>query len=126
AGEAPLDSGVLGEFAVARERRELGEKALDIIREVRPFRMARDQRFLPRRQIRVEFLEREIRLALQAPDFVADRDPLSADGEPPQLLDFGIEFRDGLFEIEISAHKKGVAKFTYRVAAAAEAACAQG
>ena len=49
---------VLAEFAVAGERGEFGDQATDEIGEMRPLRMARHQRLLPRRQIGVEIGQR--------------------------------------------------------------------
>src|ERR1700730_14918652 len=73
---------------------------------MRPLRMTRDLRLLPRREIGIEALERDVRLAFEAADLVADRASLARGGERTQFLDLGVEFRNGLFEIEIGAHEK--------------------
>ena len=54
AAEAADDRLVLAELAVARERHEIGDQALDVIVEVRPPLGARDLRLLPGRERCVE------------------------------------------------------------------------
>ena len=93
---------VIGEFAIAGERREFGDQRVDEVGEVRPLRMARDQRLLPRRQIGVEIGQRLRRLLLDLADLLADIG--AGRGERAQLVHLGIEFSDGLFEIEVGAH----------------------
>ena len=72
AAEAADDRLVLAELAVARKRREIGDERADIIEAMRPLRMARHLRLLPRRQLAIELLERLVRLALEARDLLAD------------------------------------------------------
>src|ERR1700733_5876347 len=105
APEAPKasDQGfILGELAVARERREFGDETGDEIGEMRPLRMARHQRLLPRRQIRVEVPQRLRSLFLDPGDLLAD--VAARCRKHAQFVDLGIEFGDGFFEIEIAAH----------------------
>ena len=77
--EAADDGRVLAVLAVAGERDEIGNQRRDIVEAVRPLRMPRDLRLLPRRQSGIEFLERQRRFALDAGDFVGD-------GASPSLL----------------------------------------
>ena len=58
AAEAGLQRRVLGELAVAGERRPLGDQRLDVVGEVRALRMARHLRLLPRRQPAVDVDQR--------------------------------------------------------------------
>src|ERR1700733_8006837 len=105
APEAPKasDQGfILGELAVARERREFGDETGDEIGEMRPLRMARHQRLLPRRQIGVEITQRLRSLFLDPRDLLAD--VAARCRKHAQFVDLGIEFGDGFFEIEIAAH----------------------
>ena len=49
----PADNGgVVAELAVAGQRHEIGDQPGDVVEAMRPLRMARDLRLLPRRQIR--------------------------------------------------------------------------
>jgi hypothetical protein len=72
---------------------------------MRPLRMPRHQRLLPGRQVGVELGQRLRRLLLDLGDLVADVAAIG--GECAQLVDLGLEFGDGLFEIEIAAHLIG-------------------
>ena len=102
AAEAAHQRFVLAELAVARHRREFGDQRVDEIGEMRALRMARHQRLLPRRQIGVEVGQRLRRLVLDARDLIAD---VAAGGrQRAQLVDLGLEFGDGFFEVEIAAH----------------------
>ena len=93
---------VLAELAVARHRREFGDQRIDEIGEVRPLRMTRHQRLLPRRQTGIEVGQRLRRLVLDPRDLVADI--AAGRGKRAQLVDLGLEFGDGFFEVEIAAH----------------------
>ena len=70
--------------------------------QMRPLRMTRDLRFLPRRQVGVEVFQRLRRLVLDARNLLAD--VAAAGSERAQFIDLGIELGDGLFKIEITAH----------------------
>ena len=75
AAEAADDRLVLAEFAVAGERREIGDQAVDVIEAMRPLRMARDLRLLPGRQLGIEVARASARpCASSARDLVVDRD----------------------------------------------------
>ena len=102
AAEAAHQRFVLAEFAVAGQRREFGDQRVDEIGEMRPLRMARHQRLLPRRQIGVEIVQRLRRLVLDPRDLLAD--VAAGRRQRAQFIDLGFEFGDGLFEIEIGAH----------------------
>src|SRR5258708_25302787 len=65
-------------------------------------RMARDQCFLPRRQVGVELAQRLRRLVLDARNLVGD--VAAGSRQRAQFIDLGFELGDGLFEIEIRAH----------------------
>ena len=93
---------VLGELAVARQRGEFGDQGADEVGEVRPLRMPRHHRLLPRRQIGIELGQRLRRLLLDPRHFVAD--VAAGRREHAQLVELGLEFGDGLFEVEIGAH----------------------
>ncbi len=102
AAEAGNQRLVLAELAVAGERGEFGDQALDEVVEMRPLRMPRDQRLLPRRQVQIEVGQRLRRLVLDLPDLLGD---IGARGRKrPQLVDLGVELGDRLFEVEIAAH----------------------
>ncbi len=96
---------VFAEFAVAGQRREIGDQPLNVIDAVRPLRMARHLGLLPGRQRRIELAERLQRLLLDLGDLFADVAAGICQGT--QLVDLGIEFRDGLFKIEVAAHRIG-------------------
>src|SRR5579859_6950731 len=78
AAEAADNSGVVAEAAVAGERHEIADELADIIDAMRSLRMPRHLRLLPRRQARVELLERLARFDLDAVDFLADGDGVAA------------------------------------------------
>jgi hypothetical protein len=102
--EAADDRGILAEQAVARQRREVRDQRLHVVAEVRPLRMARDLRLLPRREAGIEIGERLLRLGFEARQFLADRDRVPLRCDVPQLLDLRFELGDGLFEVEVATH----------------------
>ena len=79
--------------------------AADIVEAMRPLRMARDLRLLPRRQLGVEVAQRLRRLGLEPVDLVGDVGGVAARLHGAQFLDLLFEFGDRLFEIEIGAHR---------------------
>ena len=95
---------VLAEEPVAGERRELGDELLDIVREMRPLRMAGDLDLLPGSERGVEIGERLGGLGLELRQLLGDGDALAPLGQRAQFLHLGFELGDGLFEIEIGAH----------------------
>ena len=102
--EAADDRRILAVAAVARERHEIGDELADIIKTMRPLRMACHLRLLPGRQRRVELFERLVGLDLDAVDLLADGDGIAAGGHRPHFLDLGLKLGHRLFEIEIGAH----------------------
>ena len=78
AAEAADDRVVLAELAVAGEGDEIGDQGCDVVEAMRPLRMARDLRLLPRRQLGVEVAQRLRRLGLEPADLVGDAAPLPA------------------------------------------------
>src|SRR4030095_12862687 len=66
AGEPTDDCGIVGIRAVAVQFAEVAEHAVDVIERVRPLRMARDLRDLPRGELAVDFLGELLALLLQA------------------------------------------------------------
>ena len=104
AAEAADDGLVLAELAVAGERRELVDQRVAIRQEMGPLRMTGDKRLLPRRQRRVELLQRRRRLGLEASDIVRDGHGIVVGAEGAQFLELGFQLGDRLFEIEIAAH----------------------
>ena len=105
AAEAADDGLVLGEFAVAGERGELGDQPGAVIDEMRPLGMAGHKGLLPGRQLAIEILQGLGGLGLQTGDVVGNGDGVTVLTERPKLLDLGFQLRDGLFEIEITAHQ---------------------
>src|SRR5688572_33433317 len=67
-GKTAEDRRIVGEGAVARQRKEILRKPGDIILEVRALRMARDLRLLPRSQLRIGVAEKLGRLGLEPAD----------------------------------------------------------
>ena len=108
AAEAADDGGVVAEAAVAGERDEIADELTDIVEAVRPLRMPRHLRLLPRRQARIELLERLAGLDLDTVDFLADGDGIAASLQRAHFFHFGLELGHRLFEIEIGAHHANV------------------
>ena len=107
ASEAADDRLVLAELAVAGERREVADQLGAVVGEMRPLRMARDLRLLPRAEAGVEVLQRRRGLGLEPRHVVDDRDRVVALAERAQLLDLRLELGDRLFEIEVASHGAG-------------------
>ena len=102
--ETADDRRVLGELAVAGERREIVEEALGIVDEMRPVGMAGDLRFLPGGQPLIDVGERLGGLRLELGDLLADRHRVALGAERAQLLDLALEVVDRLFEVEECKH----------------------
>ena len=97
------DRGVVGEGAVAGQRKEILGKAGDIILEVRPLRMAGDLRLLPRRQLRIGVAQQLGGLGLEPADLGVEVE-LAGVGRFAQLGDARFKLGDRLFEIEVGLH----------------------
>ena len=63
AAEAADDGVVVAKFAVAGERNEIADETGDVVEAMWSLRMSGDLSFLPRREFRIEFFEREPRLS---------------------------------------------------------------
>ena len=74
AAEPAHDGLVLGEVAVAGQRREVLDQGVDVVEAMRPLGMARDLRLLPGRELGVGVDQRLLRLLLELRDLVGDRD----------------------------------------------------
>ena len=102
--EAGDDRFVLAEITVAGERRELGDKPLDVIAEAGTSLCARDLRFLPRRQIGVEVGQRLFGSGLELADFLRERGGIAFLRHGAHFIETGLDIRDRRFEAEIGAH----------------------
>ena len=103
AAEAADNGRVLAVLAVAGERHEVGDQRRDIVEAMRPQRMPRHLRLLPRRQRGIELLEGDRGLALDTADLFADR--LAVRAQRPQFVGLGLQLGHRLFEIEIRTHR---------------------
>ena len=68
------DRRIVGERAIAGQRQEIVGDAGDIILEMRPLRMPRDLRLLPRRQLRIGVAQQLVGLGLEPVDLGVDVD----------------------------------------------------
>jgi hypothetical protein len=75
--EAGDDCGVLGKFAIAGERREFLDELADVVVEMRAIGMTSDLGLLPRRQPRVDLLQRLGGFGLETADILADGDGIA-------------------------------------------------
>ena len=109
--EAPDAAGhgqILGELAIARQRREFGDQTVDIVNAVRPLRMARHLRFLPGIELGIQAGQGLLGLLLQLRYLLFDGDSifrLSPGGEGFQLGDLAFQLGDPVFEVEIDFHR---------------------
>ena len=104
AAEAADNRFIFAELAVARERHEILDQCADEIETMRPLRMARHLRLLPRRHRGVEIPQRLHRLGFEPADFLLDLHLVAAGLNGAKLLDLGIEFGDRFFKVEVTAH----------------------
>ena len=95
---------VLAIEPVAGKRRELVDQMADVIGEMRPVLMARDQRLLPRRQLGIGIPDQRLGLGLEPRDIGVDVHGRIVGGELAQLDDLAFQFGNRLFEIEIGVH----------------------
>ena len=100
-GQAADDRQVVRIRAVAVQFVEVGEDFVDVVHRVRPLRVARDLRHLPRRELGVDILGQLLALLGQAVDLLRDVDGRVVLYET-QLFNFGVEFGDRLLKIEES------------------------
>ena len=94
--EAGDDRGIVSEFSIAMDFREVFEKECDEVERVGPLRVSRHERFLPRRQVRVDFVGDFGKLQAELVDLrVACRLGL----ERGELFDPLAELKDRLLEL---------------------------
>ena len=83
---------------------EVREHHVDVVERVRAVRMARDERHLPGREVRVDLLQKLAGLVLQLRDFGVDRDGDGALGgvlgKLPELVDLLLEGLDVVFKFK--------------------------
>src|SRR5579871_2455884 len=91
APEAADDGFVVTIFAVAGERREFGDQRRDVVEAMRPFRMPRDLRLLPGRQVGIELFECQRRFDLETVDVLGDRYRVAGLLHGAELFDLGFE-----------------------------------
>ena len=99
--DAADDRLVLCEIAVACERREILDEAADEFERMRTFRVARDERLLPRRQLVIGVDEGGLRLLFEPRDLVGDLRSFALVLHRLELRNFVLEFQNGFLEIEI-------------------------
>jgi hypothetical protein len=100
AREAPLDGPVVAESPVTRERRIVLEQARDIVREMRPLRLARDLGLLPGRELGIGLPQQPLGARLEPADLLRQVELAAAGAQVAQLLDLAFQLADGLLEIE--------------------------
>jgi hypothetical protein len=102
AREPADDRRIVGERPIPGQRQEIVRDPGDIILEVRPIRMARDLRLLPRGQLGVSVAQQLVGLGLQAGDLGVDVDvDVRVACRLAQLGDFRLQLGDRLFEIQV-------------------------
>ncbi len=104
AAEPAHDRLVVGKGTVARQRHEVGDEPGDVVAEMRPLEMARDQGLLPGRQLGIGLPGQLLDLGLQLRHFLGDVD-LVALGEMLQLGNLAFELGDRFFKVEEGGHE---------------------
>ena len=99
AREPADDRRIVGVGAVAGSSRKSVNMPRDVVERVRPLRMARDLRDLPRRQLAVDVLRELLALLGEPRDLVADVDGGVVVDEA-QLVDLRLQLADRLLEVE--------------------------
>jgi hypothetical protein len=97
--EAADDGGIVGESTVAVQLFEAFENAVRVVERVRPLRMTRDLRDLPRAELAVDVAGEGLTFFLEPRDLLGNVDGRIVLDEA-QLFDLGFELRHGLLEIE--------------------------
>ena len=103
--EAADDRRILGELAVAGERREIVDQSLDVVVEMGPALNARDLRFLPRGQHGVELGESLGRFRFELGDLLVDRRGVALGCQSAQFVEARVDVGDWRFEAQVGAHK---------------------
>ena len=105
AREAGHDRGVVGELPVAVNLGEVLEEERDEIEGVRPQRVPRDERLLPRRQLRVDFVRDFGKLLAE---LVNDSLTCGLRFQSRKLFDLPPYLKDRLFELRrVAVHAGG-------------------
>ena len=99
------DRRILAERPVAGERREIVDQSGDIVFEMRPLGVARDDRLLPRRQARIDVGE----LAFGALGEAGGFGEGVGRAVGAELCDARLEFGDRFFEFEEGDHRRALA-----------------
>ena len=102
-GEAAQDRRIVREGAVPGQRKEILRKPGDIILEVRPLRMARNLRLLPRGQLGISVAEKLGRLGFELADLGIEVE-FAGLGRVAKLRNAGFQLRDRLLEFEVRLH----------------------
>src|SRR5829696_1994599 len=102
-GKAAEDRRIVGEGAVARQRKEVLRKPSDIILEVWALRMARDLCLLPRSQLGIGVAEKLGGLGVEPADLGVEVE-LAGTGRVAKLRHASLELRDRLLEFKVCLH----------------------
>ena len=102
--DATDDRLILGEIAVAGERREVLHQPIEIMAQMRALGVAGDLRLLPGGELGIGLHQRRLRLGLELGELLLDGDGVLLGGERLELGDLALQLGNGLFEIEISTH----------------------
>jgi hypothetical protein len=97
---------ILGEVAVAGERRELGEERVDVVRPMRALRVAGDLGLPPGREVLVELGAHGPRLGVERLGLGVEVHAFPGARERAQLFRLALELGERLFEIEIDRHDR--------------------
>ena len=104
AAEAADNGIVVAEFAVTGKWHEIADEPGNVVEAMWSLRMPRNLSFLPRREFRIELLQRQRSLHLEPGNFLTDGDRSVAFAHRTQFFDLGLQFGHRFFEVEIAAH----------------------
>src|SRR5262249_32566565 len=100
------DGAVLTEQTVSREWREFLDQPGNVVREMRPRRMASHECLLPWRELGIRVSDEFVRLPLKTRNVLFDFHGGVLSRELPQLEDLSLQFSYGTFKFEIRLHKR--------------------
>jgi hypothetical protein len=100
ARQPALDRAVVAEGPITRERRVVVEQAGDVVREMRPLRLARDLGLLPGRELGIGLPQQPFGAGLEPADLLRQVELAAAGVQVAQLLDLAFQLADGFLEIE--------------------------